>query len=133
MTVLILFLKKPSLSLAAFLTFYFVASFFGRGSSHALCELVALSMLHFETNLFCEEKGVRLCLETELCPYSNGMNDAALSADDRAKRWASLTGNMISAQLPCRLGSVNSMSGILEVSYLHGVAPSAHSWYTHKY
>jgi len=86
-----------------------------------------------ETNLFCEEKGVRLCLETELCPFANGMNDAALSADDREKRWAPLTGNMISACRNCRLGTMNSMSGILEVIYLHGVAPSAHSWYTHKY
>jgi hypothetical protein len=66
-----------------------------------------------ETNLFCEEKGVRLCLETELCPFANGMNDAALSADDREKRWAPLTGNMISACRNCRLGKMNSMSGIL--------------------
>ncbi len=33
----------------------------------------------------------------------------------------------------CRLGTINSMSGKLEVSYLHGVAPGSHSWYTHKY
>jgi hypothetical protein len=48
-----------------------------------------------ETNLFCEEQGVRLCFENELCSLngSKGINqDDALPLEEREKRWVPLAG-----------------------------------------
>ena len=48
-----------------------------------------------ETKLFCEEQGVRLCFENELCSLngSKGINqDDALPLEAREKRWAPLAG-----------------------------------------
>jgi len=50
----------------------------------------------YQTQDFCNEKGLRLCFDTELCPNDQSLprlsDDSALSDDDKRIRWVPLAG-----------------------------------------
>ncbi len=98
---------KPTVSpsLPASQAFSGVASGKGpRGKMHIEAEVILIdgrkaylsdNATWHETNLFCEEQGVRLCFENELCSLnsSKGINqEDALPLEHREKRWAPLAG-----------------------------------------